>query len=439
MTRGPEQQRLSRYLEPENRATLRTAAAQWRAGQDLLVDVGMQLIAMADTMATSTDDEFRGHAADATRASFQRSARAMSAKAAQMGQGAQAFDDSASALDEAVTERDALGSDDGSGPPTRPTTTPGSTDPADVRAQRDYDTAVAAYWDRYHADEQRATDTMAKLDRRHTEAGQVFKSIHGEREPEVPPPWPPPDGDGTDATGGTGHTSGSTTQHAVLTPVTHHDTDQTDQTDHPDPVTTDPGTDDDPVPGDPAGPSGTTGPTTTTPATTASTGTSGSTPPAGIGGTGPATGGAVAAGLGVGVVGGLTGGLTGGLALPGGVGGGLGGGSANGGRGIGGAGVRGAGSPVLGRGGSSGMVGVGNGAGASGRGSGRSSRSAAGGARGQARGSAGSRGTVGGTGTGTGTGSGRGRDKRRHGDDHELLDDGTDWLDDDGVYDGVID
>ena len=42
---------------------------------------------------------------------------------------------------------------------------------------------------------------------------------------------------------------------------------------------------------------------------------------------------------------------------------------------------------------------------------------------------------------GTGTGSGRGRDKRQTepGEEHDLFDDGQDWLDDDGAYDGLID
>jgi hypothetical protein len=37
------------------------------------------------------------------------------------------------------------------------------------------------------------------------------------------------------------------------------------------------------------------------------------------------------------------------------------------------------------------------------------------------------------------TGSGRGKDKHRKDGEHELFDDGQDWLDDDGAYDGVID
>ncbi len=438
MNRGPQQQRLRDYLDPANQATLRTAAAQWRQGQDLLKDIGGQLVSMAGSIATSADSEFQGEAANATRTSFHTSAQAMATKSEQMGQGAQAFDDSANAIAVAVSERDSLAQNDGDELPSRPTSPAGSTEPEDVRAQRSYDTAVAAYWDRYQADEQRASDAMTRLDEKHTAAGEVFKSIHGEPDPE---PTRAPGGGTTPAGGGGTNPAGTSTQGpgtSTLTSTTQphpvYDNDGRPLTDggtvdEPTPPT---GGGDDATPGDPEGPSG--------PGTSTSTGvpgsptTNGTGPSAGGIGT-PTTGGAVAAGVGVGVVGGLTGGVAGGLAFPGAVTGS--GSAAGGGRGIGGAGTRGVGSSVLGRG--NGVVGIGNGAGTSARGSGRGAgRVGAGGTgvgRGQGRGAPGSRGAL----TGGG-GSGRGdRDKRRAGAEHELFDDGTDWLDDEGAYDGVID
>ena len=431
MTRGPQQQRLRDYLDPANQPTLRGAANQWRLGQQLLQEVSSQLSTMADSMGTSSATEFQGQTADTARASFHRSATAMTAKSEQMGQGGQAFDDSATALDDAVAERDALAQNDGDGPPTRPSTPPGSTDPEDIRAQRDYSTANAAYWDRYQADEQRATDAMTRLDERHTAAGQVFKSIHGEPDPE-PSSGDSPGGGGSPTGGGSSPTGHSVTPHtneATFTP-------STPTTQHPiydndgrpwtggtvsDPVPPTGGGD--PTPGDPEGPSGpvvaTQGGDSTTP----------SAPSAGGPGA-PAAGGGVAAGIGVGVVGGATGGLAGGLAFPGAVTGGTGTGT-SGARGIGAAGLRGTGSPVLGRG--SNLVGVGNGSGsgATGRGGARSGRTGTLGGRG----GPGSRGAMAGTG-----GTGRsGKDRRRRTDDHELFDDGSDWLDDEDAYDGVID
>ena len=45
----------------------------------------------------------------------------------------------------------------------------------------------------------------------------------------------------------------------------------------------------------------------------------------------------------------------------------------------------------------------------------------------------------GGVAGGTGAGRTKGKDKRRKAEEHELFDDGQDWLDDDGAYDGLID
>jgi hypothetical protein len=448
VTRGPQQQRLRDYLDRANQDELRGAAAQWTDGENVLRMISQELERMSGDMARSSDAEFQGETADAARTSFVVSARAMNDKADQLKQGSEAFLDSASALDTAVAEREALAQNDGAQPPVRPSTPPGSTDPADVRAQRDFDTANAAYWDKYRADEQRAADAITALDQSHHAAGEVFKRIHGE-----PDPVAPAGGGGGGAGGGDGATPTAGGGGAAGGDP-GADLDPTDG--GPDGPgnggggggdgggTTNDVPTGDPVPGDPAGPTGPTGPAgplgTTTPAT------GGGTSPAGSGGpSAPAAGGGVAAGLGVGVAGGLAGGVAGGLAFPGSVAGT--GGTASGGRGIGAGGPRGAGSPVLGRG--NGIAGVGNGSGTGTRGTGRAAgRAGPGGTSGRgtgrgggARGAAGSRGMLGGAGTGAGTGtrSGRRGDERRPGEEHELFDDGQDWLDDEDAYDGVID
>jgi len=443
VTRGPQQQRLRDYLDRANQDELRGAAAQWTDGENVLRMISQELERMSGDMARSSDEEFQGETADAARRSFVVSARAMNDKADQLKQGSEAFLQSASALDTAVAEREALAQDDGARPPARPSTAPGSTDAADVRAQRDFDTANAAYWDKYRADEQRAADATTALDQSHHAAGEVFKGIHGEPDPVAPAGGGGGGGGATPAAGG-GGAAGGGDPGADLDPTDGGPDGPGDGGGGDGGGTTDdvPTGTGDPVPGDPTGPTGPTGPLgTTTPAT------GGGTSPAGSGGTSaPASGGGVAAGLGVGVAGGLAGGVAGGLAFPGTVAGT--GGTASGGRGIGAGGPRGAGSPVLGRG--NGIAGVGNGsgtgtrgigraAGGAGRGVGTSGRGT--GRGGGARGAAGSRGMLGGAGTGAGTGtrSGRRGDERRPGEGHDLFDDGQDWLDDEDAYDGVID
>ena len=186
MTRGPQQQRLHEFLDGANQEELRSAGRQWSQGQNLLMDISAQLERMSGDMGRSSDEEFQGQTADAARMSFVASAQAMASKAAQLEQGADAFEQSATAVDRAIAEREALAQNDGAQPPTRPSTPPGSTDPADVRAQSSYDTANAAYWDRYQADERRATDAITALDQTHTASAEVFKSIHGEPDPVAP-------------------------------------------------------------------------------------------------------------------------------------------------------------------------------------------------------------------------------------------------------------
>jgi len=449
VTRGPQQQRLRDFLETAQQGDLRGSSREWSEGENVLRMISQELERMSGDMGRSHDEEFQGRTADAARTSFMVSAHAMSDKADQLKQGAAAFERSAAALDTAIAERDALARGDGKQPPERPNTPPGSTETADLRAQRDYDTAKAEYWEQYHADERRATDAMTALDDEHNAAAEVFKSIHGEPDP-VPPPTggggggaggggggvPPVAGGG--AGGGGGHGTWVPNDDQVWEPNadetgdTGGDTGGDDTGGDPTGVPTPTG---DPTPGDPTGPSGPLGPTpSTTPV---------STPTATPGGLStPAAGGGVAAGLGVGVAGGIAGGVAGGLAFPGTVAGT--GGVTSGGRGIGAGGPRGAGSSVLGRG--NGVAGVGNGAGTGTRGSGRSAgRAGAGGqatgrgaGRGGTRGAAGSRGAAGAAG-GAGRGSGRGKDKKVRGAEHDLFDDGQDWIDDEGVYDGVID
>ncbi|MBJ7359015.1 hypothetical protein, partial [Nocardioides sp.] len=148
MTRGPQQQRLRDYLEHANQVELRTASRQWIEGQNVLRMIGQELERMSGDMASSDDEAFQGRTADAARESFVVSAQAMASKADQLKQGADAFETAAKALDTAIAERDALAGNDGAQPPVRPQTPPGSTEPEDVRAQRDFDTQNARYWER---------------------------------------------------------------------------------------------------------------------------------------------------------------------------------------------------------------------------------------------------------------------------------------------------
>jgi hypothetical protein len=448
VTRGPQQQRLRDYLDRANQGELRAASFKWIEGQDILRVVSQQLERMSGAMGSSGDAEFQGATADAARMSFVVSAQAMVHKADQLKQGADAFDQSATALETAIAERDALAQGDGAQPPVRPTTPPGSTDPEDVRAQRDFNTANAAYWEKYHADEKRAGDAITALDQSHTAAAEVFKSIHGEPDP-VPPGSGGSGGAGggaaTPSAGGGGAGGGGDADFDLVATGGGHGGDDDDSDDGgggdttpSDDIPDATGTGDGGVHGEITGP---TAPTGTTAPTAAGIG-SGTPSTAGSGGVNaPAAGGGVAAGLGVGVAGGLAGGVAGGLAFPGTVAGT--GGAASGGRGIGAGGPRGAGSPVLGRG--NGIAGVGNGAGTGTRGTARgagragAAGSAAGRGTARGRGAAGSRGMLGGSGAGAGRGAGRGKDKRVRGEEHELFDDGQDWLDDEGAYDGVID
>ena len=260
MTRGPQQQRLRSYLDSANGQDLRVAAAQWYQGQNILRSISQQLERMSQAMSTSDDEEFQGATADAARASFITSSQAMAAKAEQLRLGSDAFEMSAAAIDAAVAERDTLAQGDGAQPPVRPSTPPGSTDPADVRAQRDYDTANTAYWDKYHADEQRAADAIKALDQSHTAAAEVFKSIHGEPDPVAPTTGPTggsPDGgnappEGTGGGGGTGDPQISDVD-SDFEPTDDSDPDGGDD-DTVETTVQDPT--DDPVPGDPTGPTG---------------------------------------------------------------------------------------------------------------------------------------------------------------------------------------
>jgi hypothetical protein len=55
-------------------------------------------------------------------------------------------------------------------------------------------------------------------------------------------------------------------------------------------------------------------------------------------------------------------------------------------------------------------------------------------------GSRGSRGRAGGRGAGAGAGAGRtGKDKKGQGEERDLFDDGSDWIDDEDVAPGLID
>ena len=440
MTRGPQQQRLSAYVGPADDATLDHLGARWAQGAGLLRQYAMEL----RVRSTKIDEnpEFVGETADAAQKSFAHSAETMSDKAGELQKGSAAFHLAAGAVRHARTKSESFEQHAGEVPPSRPDVTPGSNDPEDVRKMHDFDTATASYWDAYHARETAAAAAIADLQSNHEEQAKVFQAIHGE---------PPPEGVGPPTTQNPVHVGSPTTPshvphgnptHEPVPPVvtdpTHNDpTDRThdDPTDptHVDlPTVDEPGlpTHHDPVPTGPGVPQG--------------PGVQQGTPlPAGpglpgqVGGVGAVGGGAGA----IGGVGAVAGGALGGAAAAGLAFGGLGGGL-NGLAPIGGAGVRGSLSASGVRGiGATSRTGVGSVLGRGTTGAGRAAAGAGGMAsRGGSRagGSRGARGPAGSRGAGAGAGR-TGKDKKRKGEERDLFDDGSDWIDDEDAAPGLID
>jgi hypothetical protein len=437
VTRGPDQQRLLDYVTPGRDDHLMTAEDQWRKGASILSQMATQLRAKARAIRESSDVEFSGATAATAADAFDATAVTMDTKSKDMHDGSAAFGSASSALQHAQAASDHL-EKHAPGPfPKDPGIPPGSSQPEDVKAQSDYDTAVTKYWHDYHANERAARHAIATLEANHTEQAKVFQRIHG----EVPPTQTGGGGGGNPVDQGTPATTthvpgGGLTGpgHATFDPS--HNT-----TGDPHPTVIHPGLPDEtgfnlpphtgPVdPGVPQGPGVHQGPSVPAgpglPGPVGGVGTVGGGAGAmgGVGAVaGGALGGAAAAGL---AAGGLNGGLNG--LMPAGAGGVRGSLSASGVRGIGATSRTGVGS-VLGRGtGASGRAGAGGMAGSkSGRGGGRSTVSR--GARGRAGGRA-----------GAGAGAGRGgKDKKRQGEERDLFDDGSDWIDDEDAAPGLID
>jgi len=451
MSRGPKQQLLADYVAPANDATLDELGRRWSQGASLLRQYALELQQRSDQI--SGDPEFTGDTAATAKTSFAHSATTMTDKSNELMKGSGAFHSAAGAVRQAHTESQELAKHDGDAPPSRPDVTPGSNDPEDVRKMHDYNTATASYWDGYHAREAQATSAIADLQTNHEQQAKVFQEIHG----ETPPAGTSGGGTSNPVTAGTP----AAITHAPVTNVPHgpsattiggptHNPPTQPPVVHAPPPPVDvpaPPTHHNPVPtgpGVPQGPGATQGPGIPAgpglPGGVGSVGSVGSAGTTGsglgaVGGVGAVAGGALgraaAAGL---AAGGLNGGLNGLVPLGGsGVRGSL---SASGVRGIGATSRTGVGS-VLGRGtGTTGRAGTGGMAGGM---AGRSSGRGAGRGAGGSAGTRGSRGRAGSRGAGAG-GTGRnGKDKKGRGEDRDLFDDGSDWIDDEDVAPGLLD
>jgi hypothetical protein len=436
---GPKQRLLASYLANANPAHLDAASKQWTTAEDLLRRLSGQLDSRSQSIGS--DHRFSGSSAEAAKKAFSHSSTKMSDRADQMRDGAQAFQDASQALHQARKASDGFAQHAGDQPPQQPP------DRTDVHAQKDWQTQNTQFWKSYNSRESDAGDAIQALETNHRRQAAVFAKIHGE-----PPPPPPPSSPGTNpvkagSAPAPTHVPGG--NHMVGThPTVPGST--TNGDDHHPVVVTDPGSTGthhpnpggnigvppvQQVPGMPQGPHPVTGtpmpggpslPGTITPA--------GGTVGGGVGAVGGigavaggALGGAAAAGLAGGLVGGgLNGGLNGLVPINGvGVRGSL---SASGVRGIGATSRFGSGS-VLGRG-TGGVTGRAGAGGMSTRSGGRGgSRSA---------GTRGSRGRAGGRGASTGSGR-TGKDKKRQGEERDLFDDGSDWIDDEDAAPGLLD
>jgi hypothetical protein len=429
---GPKQRLLASYITSADDGSLDGASTQWKTGEGLLRRLATELDHKSQNIGK--DERFSGESAQAASQAFAQSAKKMNDRADQMRDGSGAFTAAAHAVRQAQKASNGFSKHSGEQPPQQPP------DLTDVQAQKDWKTKNNTFWNGYSSREGDATDAISALQGNHRTQAEVFAKIHGET-----PPTPPPGPGGTNnpirtqtpttTTHVPTHPVG-TEHHTIPDPHGHNHTH--DHVDIPPPT---PPWDPPPphipthqLPGDPGIPQGP-HPTTSLPGGTT---LPGAIPGGGVGGgigaaggvgavAGGALGGAAAAGLAGGLAGGLSGGLNG-MVPMGGAGGIRGGLSASGVRGIGATSRMGAGS-VLGRGGgASGRAGAG----------GMSSRS---GGRGGSR-SAGSRGSRGRSGSRAGAGAGAGRngkDKKRNGDERDLFDDGSDYLDDEDAAPGVLD
>jgi hypothetical protein len=430
---GPKQQLLASYITSADDTSLDGASTQWKTGEGLLRRLATELDTKAQNIGK--DERFSGESARAASEAFTKSAKKMNDRADEMRDGAGAFTAAAHAVRQAKKASSGFSQHSGERPPQQPP------DLNDVKAQRDWKTQNNTFWHSYNSRESDAADAITALQDNHRTQAAVFAKIHG----ETPPP-PPGGGGGTHnpVRPGTPYVPTHVPTHPVGTehvtdPSSHgsHDT-PAGGVDHPpvvDPPPWDPPTHPQLPPGTPGIPQG---PHPTTPLPGGTFPGGGTLPgtgpgaigggPSAVGGVGAVAGGGLGGAAAAGLAGSLGGGLNG-LVPMGGAGGIRGGLSASGVRGIGATSRVGAGS-VLGRGGTAtGRPGAG---GMSTRGGGRSgSRSA---------GTRGSRGRSGARGAGVGAGSGRGgKDKERHGEERDLFDDGSDWIDDEDAAPGVLD
>lgn len=438
---GPKQQLLASYITSADDTSLDGASTQWKTGEGLLRRLATEL----DTKAGSIgkDERFSGESAQAASRAFADSATKMNDRADQMRDGSGAFTAAAHAVRQAQKASTGFSKHSGDQPPQQPP------DLNDVQAQRDWKTQNNSFWHSYNSREGDASDAISALQDNHRTQAAVFAKIHGETPPAQPSggggtnssipsrtPYTPThvpthmvthgtDGPGHNNDGGNnddGHDNGHTHPPVVAPPPW----DPPAHTHQP------PGTPG--VPGIPQGPH----PSSPLPGGTLPGGTVPGTIPGGVGGgpgaiggvgavAGGALGGAAAAGLAGGLAGGLNGGLNGLVPIAGsGVRGGL---SASGVRGIGATSRIGTGS-VLGR--STGATGRAGAGGMSTRSGGRAGS--------RTLGSRGSRGRAGSRGSGAGAGAGRnGKDKKRQGEERDLFDDGSDWIDDEDVAPGILD
>jgi hypothetical protein len=438
---GPKQQLLASYLTSADDSSLDGASTQWKTGEGLLRRLATELDTKSGNIGK--DERFSGESANAASQAFAQSAKKMNDRADQMRDGSGAFTAAAHAVRQARKASTGFSQHSGDQPPQQPP------DLSDVKAQHDWKTQNNTFWHNYNSREGEASDAISALQDNHRTQAAVFAKIHG----EAPPTSPNSNGGGTTnpirpgtpytpthvPTQGVAHEHTTSHDHQnTNTGNSNHDHDKGSDNptsgshngpnaDNGHPGNVNPGS-----PGLPQGPHpyGTTPPPsgpglpgTITPPGSAVGGGIGA-----AGGVGAVAGGALGGAAAAGLAGGLTN-INGGLNGVVGVGGIRGGLSASGVRGIGATSRIGAGS-VLGR--STGATSRGGTGGMSSRSTGR------GGSR--TAGTRGARGRSGSRGSGAGAGAGRnGKDKKRAAEEHDLFDDGSDWIDDEDAAPGLLD
>ncbi|WP_164519677.1 hypothetical protein [Nocardioides ferulae] len=465
MARGPKLQLLAQAVDPIEPAEVSGAGNEWDRGATVLENLAQQLQSRA--AALRDHEYYQGQTAQATVDALVRSATHLRDKRDDMVKGRDSLGRASDALQAARQTYQRLAKEaDAAVEPTKERVVGPPNDAAVVAADTKYTNDMLAFRAAEQAREAEAEAALRTLETNQRQESAVMQTIHGE-----PDPWEQPvDTGGGSGGGGRGPVStgprgpvpvpGNPTSHPPGNPPTEPPTSPPTNPPTNPPTTpptnppTTPPTSPPTTPPSTGTPQGPTAPPVGTPHPGSGTIGSPVAPAASGGGGLGSVGGGVAAGAGIGLagLGGLAGGATGigGGAMP--IGGGA--GAAGQGRAIGAGGARGA-SGVLGRGtavpmtqgaaGGARGAAAGGRSGSTGRAGGRSGAAGAAGGRGAAAAGAGGRGAggrgAGGRGAAGGAaGAGRGRKGRddERGQSQDFYDDGSDWIDDEGIGPDVL-